>query len=127
MKKNTSISIIFILSLILFACNSEPEIKSPKNIILMIGDGMGTSQLYSAYVANKGHLSVERCKYSGFVITNAADSLITDSGAAGTALATGFKTNLKMIGMTPDSLHQTSILKYAEQNGKATGIVVFKV
>jgi len=114
-----SISVI-----ILTSCSFEPQIKSPKNIILMIGDGMGTTQLYAAYVANKGHLSVERCKYSGFALTYCADSLITDSGAAGTAIATGFKTNLKMIGMTPDSLPRTSILKYAEQNNLATGMVV---
>lgn len=114
-----SISVI-----VLTSCSVEPQIKSPKNIILMIGDGMGTTQLYSAYVANKGHLSVERCKYAGFALTYCADSLITDSGAAGTAIATGFKTNRKMIGMTPDSLPRPSILKYAEQYNLATGIVV---
>lgn len=109
---------------ILSSCNSGTQKHFPKNIILMIGDGMGTTQLYAGYVANKGHLSVEQCKYSGFVLTYCADSLITDSGAAGTALATGFKTNQRMIGMTPDGRAQKSILKYAEQFNKSTGIVV---
>ena len=124
-KYNFGWSIFLITGIFLLSgCNYEPQKKSPKNIILMIGDGMGTSQLYSAYIANKGHLSVERCKYSGFALTYCTDSLITDSGASGTALATGFKTNRKMIGMTPDGQARKSILKYAEQNNKATGIVV---
>ncbi len=127
MKNRLLIFTLFIASFLLFACNTEPKqkpTKAPKNIILMIGDGMGTTQLYSAYVANKGHLSVERCKYSGFAFTYCLDALITDSGAAGTALATGFKTNRKMIGMTPDGVNVSSILKYAEQHQKATGMVV---
>ncbi|MCP4553374.1 MAG: alkaline phosphatase [Bacteroidetes bacterium] len=89
----------------------------------MIGDGMGTSQIYSAYIANKGFLNLERCKYIGFVKTYSANSLITDSSAAGTALATGYKTNQKMLGMAPDSTNLTSILKYAETNNKSTGLV----
>ncbi len=124
MRNRIQIFILLLTGLILAACNSEPQPKSPKNIILMIGDGMGTTELYSAYIANKGHLSLERCKYSGFAMTYCSDALITDSGAAGTALATGYKTNRKMIAITPDGLPQKSILKYAEQNNKATGLVV---
>ncbi len=124
MKIRIPIAIVTIASLFLFACNSEPQQKTPKNVILMIGDGMGTTQLYAGYVANKGHLSVQRCTNSGFVLTYSLDSVITDSGAAGTAIATGHKTNRKMIGMTPDGKSQKSILKYAEQINKSTGMVV---
>jgi len=124
MKIKISLLIIIILAVFLNACEYKTEPKSPKNIILMIGDGMGTSQLYAAYVANKGFLNIERCTHSGFAKTYCLDSLITDSGASGTAIATGYKTNLKMIGMTPDGLPKLSILKYAEQNDLSTGIVV---
>lgn len=123
MKIKLSVLLFIIVTGILSACDNGPKLNSPKNIILMIGDGMGTTQLYAAYIANKGHLSVEVCKYSGFAKTYSLDSLITDSGASGTAIATGFKTNLKMIGMTPDGKSHPSILKYAEQNNKATGLV----
>jgi len=102
---------------------SENTFTKPKNIILMIGDGMGTSQLYSAYVANKGFFNAERCKYIGFSKTYSADNLVTDSGAGGTALACGQKTNNKRIGMTADSIPIKSILHYAEMNNKATGMV----
>ena len=124
MKLRLPITLLTITTLFLFACNSEPQPKAPKNVILMIGDGMGTTQLYAGYLANKGHLSVERCTHSGFATTYCLDSVITDSGAAGTAIATGYKTNQKMIGMTPDGKPQKSILKYAEQINKATGLVV---
>ncbi len=89
----------------------------------MIGDGMGVSQLYSGYVANKGFLNAERCKYIGFSKTYSANNLITDSGAGGTALACGQKTNNKFIGMSPDSIPLNSILHYAEMYQKATGMV----
>lgn len=116
-----------ILGLFLFtSCQKKEEgnkIAQPKNIILMIGDGMGVSQLYSGYIANKGFLNAERCKYIGFSKTYSADHLVTDSGAAGTALACGQKTNNKCIGMTADSIPIKSILHYAELNNKATGLV----
>ncbi len=117
----------FILGIFLFvSCQSvEPKNNEiqPKNIILMIGDGMGLSQLYSGYIANKGFLNAERCKHIGLSKTHSANSLITDSGAGGTAIACGYKTNNKFIGMTPDSIPVNSILYYAEINQKATGLV----
>ncbi len=103
---------------------TKQETKKPKNVILLIGDGMGIAQLYAGYIAKKGHLNAERCKYIGLQKTYSANELITDSGAAGTALATGHKTNNKMIGMTPDGKPVNSILYYAEQNQKTTGLVV---
>ena len=36
--------------------------KKPKNIILLIGDGMGVSQIFAGLTANKGHLFLENCK-----------------------------------------------------------------
>lgn len=116
-----------ILSLFLFISCQEREEKNkivqPKNIILMIGDGMGLTQLYSGYIANKGYLNAERCKHIGFSKTYSANNLVTDSGAGGTAIACGKKTNNMFIGMTPDSIPINSILHYAEMNNKATGMV----
>lgn len=120
--------LIYLLSIIFLFVNCqakspEQKTKDPKNIILLIGDGMGLTQLYSAFVVKKGHLNLERCKYTGFVKTYSADNLITDSGAGGTAIASGYKTNNKCIGMSPDSIPVKSILHYAEMNHKATGLV----
>ena len=98
--------------------------KHPKNIILMIGDGMGLSQMYATYTYKGGQLNMLRCEQIALVTTFSANDYITDSGAAGTALACGVKTNNGMIGMTPDSLPAESILKLADKNGLSTGMVV---
>lgn len=95
----------------------------PKNIILLIGDGMGVSQVYAGMTANKGHLNIAEFKDIGFSMTYSAAGYITDSGAGGTAIATGKKTFDQAIGLDQDSLPAVSILHYAEAHGKATGLV----
>jgi len=105
------------------ASKSDPQSKPAKNIILIIGDGMGVDQLYSAYVGLKGTMNAMRMRELGFSITYSSSDFITDSGAGGTALATGKKTYNGAIGVGPDSLPLVSILEYAEQAGKATGLI----
>lgn len=90
----------------------------------MIGDGMGLSQMYATYTYKGGHLNMLRCEQVALVTTFSANDYTTDSGAAGTALACGVKTNNGMIGMTPDSMPAESILKLADKNGLSTGMVV---
>lgn len=104
--------------------SQKPKPKRAKNIILMIGDGMGTAQIYAGLTANKGKLHLERCTYSGFHKNQSADHYITDSAAGATAFACGQKTYNGAIGV--DAHHQpiASILEIAEKNGLATGMVV---
>jgi alkaline phosphatase len=94
-----------------------------KNIILMIGDGMGTTEVYAAYTVNKGKLNIERAQYVGFSKTSSANSYITDSGASGTAMATGKKTNNRFISVDIDSTPLKTILEIAEDNDLSTGLV----
>jgi alkaline phosphatase len=101
----------------------EIENKKAKNIILLIGDGMGTSQIYAGIVANKGKLYLEYLPNIGFIKTYSASDLITDSAAGATAFATGKKTNNGMIGMTPDNQPFPSITELVEQKGLSTGLV----
>lgn len=105
------------------AAKHESKKNSPKNIILMIGDGMGLSQMYATYTATKDNLNMTRCPNIALVKTFSADDYITDSAAAGTAIATGHKTTNGMIGMRTDKTPVKSILKYAEDNGLSTGLV----
>jgi len=90
----------------------------------MIGDGMGLYHQYAAYTANKGSLAIERCQYVGLVKTHAANGYITDSAAAGTAIACGEKTDNGMLGVRPDGSHLKSMLEYAADDGLAVGMVV---
>jgi len=96
----------------------------PKNVILMIGDGMSLATMYTAWTANRGHLNLENCPYAGLVKTYSANRLITDSAAAGTAIATGRKTDNGHVGVDADEQPQASILEKAKQHGLSAGLVV---
>lgn len=97
--------------------------KKPKNVILMIGDGMGVSQVFAGLTANHGHLFLENCRHIGFSKTQSADKYITDSAAGGTALSCGQKTYNGAIGVDVNKNKLTTILEAAEAKGLATGLV----
>jgi alkaline phosphatase len=98
--------------------------KKVKNIILLIGDGMGVAQIYAGYTANKGKLNMERATYIGFSKTSSANNYITDSGAGATAISTGYKTNNYSIGIDKEGMTRETILETAEKKGLSTGLVV---
>ena len=106
-----------------FAQQQTEKPTSAKNVILLIGDGMGVSQIYAGMTANKGHLNLERFHHIGFSKTYSADDFITDSGAGGTALSSGYKTFNHAIGVDTDSIAHQTILEIADKYGKATGLV----
>ncbi len=99
------------------------EIRLPKNIILFIGDGMGVAHITAAKVVH-GTLNLERFKTMGLLTTNAHDEFVTDSAASGTALATGRKTNNGAVSVSPEGEPLKTVLEWAEEKGKSTGIVV---
>lgn len=66
--------------------------NSPKNIILLIGDGMGLAHIQSAQIANRGQLHMTKMRHIGFSNTSSLSNGNTDSAAGGTAIATGRKT-----------------------------------
>jgi len=100
--------------------------NAPKNIILMIGDGMGVGQLTLARLSAQAEgksLSMDAMKIAALVQTRSADSVMSDSSAAGTALATGWKTNNEMVSMLPDGTSVLTILEIAQDLKKSTGLV----
>jgi alkaline phosphatase len=124
--KKVVLSLFLTQFAIMTVCGREPSIskgaRPVKNIILMIGDGMGTSEIYAGYTLNHGHLNLERIRNIGFSKTYST-SYITDSGAGGTALSTGKKTYNGAIGVDSTGKPAKTILEWAEENGKATGLV----
>ncbi|MFA5251023.1 MAG: alkaline phosphatase [Phycisphaerae bacterium] len=98
-----------------------------KNIIFCIGDGMGLSQTAFTRIQElgpDGMLNMERMPVVGIIRTHSLNSIVTDSPAAGTSLATGVKTNNGMVGMTPDGIKHQTILEAARDAGLRTGLVV---
>ncbi|WP_443946802.1 alkaline phosphatase [Pedobacter sp. AW1-32] len=84
--------------------------KKVKNVILLIGDGMGIAQIHTGLMANHGDLNITRMRNIGFAQTLAADAGNTDSAAGATALATGSKSNNRYIGMGPDDRKRTNLV-----------------
>lgn len=102
---------------------NKTESKRPKNIILMIGDGMGLTQITAGMYANQNKLNLEEFKSIGLHKSYAYDNLITDSAAGATAFASGVKTYNGAIGVDPDTVAVKTILEEAEEYGLATGLV----
>ncbi len=98
-----------------------------RNVIFMIGDGMGPSQVQLGRLSGvgpEGRLYMERMPVTGLVRTAEAGGDVTDSAAAGTALASGIKTKNGRIGVAPDGTAYETILEACKAKGKATGLVV---
>ncbi len=101
-----------------------PQSNEVRNIIFLIGDGMGLEQVSCAWVLNHGKLNLDNMSHIGLSRTYATDELITDSGAGGTALAAGVKTAYSHVGTAADTTDLYSILVDAAKVGKKTGTVV---
>ncbi|WKV13824.1 alkaline phosphatase [Marivirga harenae] len=118
------------ICLLITACNpvqkqgdgANSKQDSP-NVILMIGDGMGMSQLSSVYYFKEGEVNISRFKHTGFSRTSSATQKITDSGAAGTAMANGVKTYNGAIGVDVDTNKVENLVKIVSRRNYSTGII----
>lgn len=103
---------------------------TPKYVFYFIGDGLGAAQRQATeYFLQEqtgnasAKLLMDTFPVSGINTTHSSDSLITDSAAAGTALATGHKTNNDVISKLPDATDVKTLVECAEEKGIATGLV----
>ncbi len=101
----------------------EPERTTARNIIFLIGDGMGIGQISATLYSVNNSLSLEQFTHIGFQKTHSANDLITDSAAGATAFACGVKTYNGAIGLTADSAACETILEELQGKGYATGLV----
>jgi alkaline phosphatase len=128
MKKIFTLAILLIT--IILTSSFKPQIKNTnkpvivKNIILMVGDGMGLAHIYASYTSNGCFLNILRMPVTGLSKTNSANKYITDSAAGATALSTGEKTNNGMLATDSLKNNVPTILEIAEKNNYATGMVV---
>lgn len=97
--------------------------EKPKNIILLIGDGMGVAQVFSAATVNNGVLNMTQMPFTGFSKTQSANDYITDSAAGGTAISAGQRTYNGALAVDTDTLDIPTILEISKSNGYATGLV----
>jgi len=123
MKKTISIGIIILTLVIPAISQSNKNNKEVKNVILMIGDGMGIAQIYAAMTENGMQLNMTQGTQTGITTTYSADKYITDSGAAGTAISTGVKTKNGSIAVDTAGNKLKTILEYCEDKGMVTGLI----
>lgn len=110
---------------IIIATLFSAEAQEVKNIIYLIGDGMGLTSVSMMLIENNYEPTIfDKADNIALQKTYSLDNRVTDSAASGTALATGFKTNNTMLGKLPDGTAVESLMEVASAKGKATGLVV---
>ncbi|MGV8174716.1 MAG: alkaline phosphatase [Methanothrix sp.] len=144
-KRSISIGLILFLAHICFiiplgiGADAAEENESARNVILLIGDGMGFPQLTAARIDKAGEnlseyasveLFMDGMEQTGYVSTYSANAFVTDSAPASTAMATGNKTNNGVIGQDAtaiqgirDGSNLTTILEIAEIAGLSSGLI----
>jgi alkaline phosphatase len=119
------------LSVLLFIlCVSASINGQAKYVFYFIGDGMGLNTVNATEVYHaemEGRIGVTPLTFTQFPIASYATTFstsngVTDSAAAGTALATGSKTNNGAIGVDASNTPVTSIAEKAKQQGMKVGI-----
>ena len=128
-----------LISVALLGCTApvgiKPDAVKVKNVIMIIGDGMGPQQvgLLLSYARQAPHsvianriTALDRMMEQGKLgisMTYTTDMLVTDSAASGTQLATGQFAGAEMLGLDKDGNAQENIIEKARRMGKATGLV----
>ncbi|MDD3156662.1 alkaline phosphatase [Anaeromusa sp.] len=108
--------------------------KKAKYVFYFIGDGMALSQINSTEIfkgtqngngpMGRQPMNFTAFSHQGVQRTQSADTFITESAAAGTALATGNKTNNDILGMDPTkSVKFKTMAEMAKEKGMKVGIV----
>ena len=97
--------------------------KKVKNVIYLIGDGLGLNQATAAYYANKNQLTIFNINDIGFQVNNALGAFTTDSAAAGSALATGEANANRHISSTVDGQDIPSLSDFFDQKNYSVGVL----
>ena len=117
----------FLALLLLGAIGFGVSAQTPKYIILFIGDGMATPQRMVAdefsRKAGRGDLAFNTLPFHATTRTASANSLVTDSAAAATAIACGEKTDNGKLGVAHDNHKLHSVAELAHERGKKVGII----
>ncbi len=100
--------------------------QKAKNIILVIGDGVGLNQITLSRIAQGGpnyRLAIDQLPHQGLSLTHSYQNIYTDSAAAATSWATGHKTKNKYIGIDPKKNRLNSITEMLHLKGYSSGLI----
>jgi len=116
-------NVLFLTLFTIFHVIGQKTPETPVNIILMIGDGMGLSQITAGMYSNGNKTALEEFEYIGLSKTHSSKNLVTDSAAGGTAIACGKKTLNGVLGMDLNNNKLSSILEICKSRGYTTGLI----
>jgi alkaline phosphatase len=113
------------------ATTAEQPAAVPKNIIIIYGDGAAATQWelgrYTSRALRGKPFAITDVVFKqgalGLLTVHSADSFVTDSAAAATAMSTGYKTNNGMAGVRPDGTAARTVMEVAKARGKRIGLV----
>ncbi len=118
---------IYIIAALLFPLDSAGQFRGksgkPLNIIVLIGDGMGTSQLSIPYYYGNKQPVFSSFGNVGLVETSSATHKVTDSAAGSTAMFTGRKTYNDAVGVDTDTVFRKNLNEILSEKGYMTGFV----
>ncbi len=117
-------ALVALLGVASVSCSSGPDVPKVKNVIYLIGDGMGFGAVSSLLLSEDSLTGFEMKPVIGLSETCSANNYVTDSPAGGTALACGQRTLNGYIGVDVNGVPYKSVLKKAQEMGKKSGIVV---
>ena len=129
MLKRLAVFLVFVLSACQFNSIDVQEKKPMTNIIFVIGDGMGPAytSAYRIFKDKPDTPTIEKTIFdqlaAGMATTHPKKGKITDSAAAATALATGFKTLNGYVGVNSNKEDLTTTLEQAKLQGYLTGVI----
>lgn len=124
-----TVFISFLLGMLVFACSTPQPAqdqlnRKAKNVIFLIGDGMGLSQLSTSfYYQDEKPPSFTRFRHIGLLNTSSAKERVTDSASSATAYATGERTYNGAIGVDMDTAILQNIVEILSPQGYSTGVV----
>ena len=103
-----------------------PIKNKPKNIILLISDGMSLTQV-STYRLLKGgpneRIAVDKFPVSGIVLTHSKNAIVTDSASSATAFSTGRKTNNGALGLDEDNKILENFTEIIDRYGYVSSLI----
>jgi alkaline phosphatase len=109
---------------------SDSKAQTPKNVIIIFADGAAATQWdfgrYSSTVLRQQPFvttNVFRDNGVGLLVTSPYGAYVTDSAAAGSAMATGFKVENGVLSVTPDGKSVRTVMEAAKATGKRFGLV----
>ena len=117
---------LLLVALVAISCTSQPRVKY---VFYFIGDGMGINHVMGTEQYNKATgngpetINFAHFPVRNFITTASGNSLVTDSAAGGTALATGVKTYNGAIGVDMDTVAVSSLTEWAKASGFGTAVI----